>query len=111
MVRLGGCATPSTVREGEAQAFHIGMTWRNLRLDVRDFPAATPDSCRDSQSRRFDLFEGLPVGLQRGVLTAAVMKGLSQKLGTGPVPMHKGALAASHRLQREAGSSQSQTRE
>jgi hypothetical protein len=63
-------------RGGEAPAFHVGMTWRNLRLDVRDFLAATPDSCRDSQPRRFDLFECPPVALQRGVSTAEVLPAL-----------------------------------
>src|SRR6266436_1689759 len=39
-----------------------------MRLAVRNLPAATRDSCWDSQPFRFDFFEGPSVRLQCGLL-------------------------------------------
>src|SRR5713101_8017789 len=49
------------------------MTSQNL---IRDFLAATPDSCRDFQPRCFDLLECPPVALQGCVSTTHVLPAL-----------------------------------
>jgi hypothetical protein len=61
------------VHEREAQLVEVRVAGPDLRLDFRDLPAATFDSCRYRHPFGFDLGESPAIALEAGLLAAQAL--------------------------------------
>ena len=67
---LGGEQKPQflrPIRKRHAETLDVGMAGQQQRLDFRNLPAATLDSCRCLSALLRDLLERPPVGLEGGL--------------------------------------------